>query len=205
MEKRTCSRGTVQLGFALLDRHRLSKRYDPGGESQKSHSTRPRRHDRPGLVAYLHWASVASGRCGSLRTRMRKQEGEARWGLRCCCGVSAKRSEENHRTGCARFGRRGESEGFTDILGCTEGADDDRTEFGRTRQAALETATNANAEQEKQKSKPNSKEAKRWLIRTYANGGPKLGKKRSRFQRRERIGEPRVPRHGGCHLTATRW
>ena len=76
--KRTCSAGTVQVGFALLDRHRVSKRYNPDGESQKPDSSRPRRHDRPGLVAYLNWASVASGRCGSLKIRMRKQEGEAR-------------------------------------------------------------------------------------------------------------------------------
>jgi hypothetical protein len=47
----------------------------------------------------------------------------------------------------------------------------------------LRQERHANAEQEKQKSKPNTKKAKRWPIKTYVNRGPKLGKKRSQFQR----------------------
>jgi hypothetical protein len=42
--------------------------------------------------------------------------------------------------------------------------------------------THATAEQEKQKAKPNSKEAEHWAVKTYVNKGPKLGKKRSQFQ-----------------------
>ena len=49
------------------------------------------------------------------------------------------RSEENHRTGCARLPRRGEWEGFTEAVGCAEGRNDDGRKFGRAWQAALET------------------------------------------------------------------
>jgi hypothetical protein len=45
--------------------------------------------------------------------------------------------------------------------------------WGRTRECGTR----------KQKSKPNSKEAERWPIKTYAKSGPTLGKKRSQFQR----------------------
>jgi hypothetical protein len=53
-----------------------------------------------------------------------------------------KRSEENHRAACARLRRRGESVGFTEMLGCTDGADDDRTEFALCmgQRRALKTA-----------------------------------------------------------------
>jgi hypothetical protein len=60
----------------------LPPRHDCGGEQQKSDTSQPWRHDRPGLVAYLNWGNVASRRCGSLKTRMQEQDGEARWGLR---------------------------------------------------------------------------------------------------------------------------
>jgi hypothetical protein len=64
-----------------------------------------------------------------------------------------KRSEENYRTGCARFRRRGEWEGFAENLGRTKGADDDRNEFGRTRQTALETGTDTRALNKKSKNR----------------------------------------------------
>jgi hypothetical protein len=70
------------------------------------------------------------------------------------------------------------------MLGCTDGADNDRTEFGPTQQSALEAGRDTRTRnKKKQKTKPNSKDAERWPIKTYADSGPNLGKKRSQFQR----------------------
>ena len=70
------------------------------------------------------------------------------------------------------------------MLGCTDSADDDRTEFGPTRQAALEAGRDTRTRnKKKQKSKPNSKDAEPWPVEIYVKSGPKLGEKRTRFQR----------------------
>ena len=56
-------------------------------------------------------------------------------------------------THCARFRRRGDWEGFTEIFGCTKGANDGGGKVGRTRQAALETGTDTRTRNKKSKNR----------------------------------------------------
>ena len=118
--KKTCSAGTVQVGFALLDRHRVSKRYDRRRRIAKARfkSARAARSARTCCILKL-----GECRLRSLRFFENSDAEKGRRGplwpppRRCHC---ANRSEENDRTGCARFRRRGEWDGFTEISGCTE-------------------------------------------------------------------------------------
>src|SRR4051794_28177858 len=74
----------VQREWCALSRTDIGQPppYNRAANRKKPDSGWPGRHDRPGLVAYLNRGSVAPGRCGSLKIWLRKQDGEARWGLR---------------------------------------------------------------------------------------------------------------------------
>ena len=70
---------------------------------KKPDSSRPRRLDRPGLVAYLNWAECRLRSLRFFENSDAGKEGEARWGLRRGDVIATIGARKSDRTGCARF------------------------------------------------------------------------------------------------------